>query len=101
MAAMGRPITLHRQTAVRGRSSDAAGIRNGRAPQRTRADFRCTSMSTNIVAICSGGGIGDLLAATPAIRAMHRHFGTPLTVLTSAYAAPILQDQPSVRDVML
>ena len=58
-------------------------------------------MSANVLAVCSGGGIGDLLAATPAIRAMHRHFGAPLTVMATPYAAPILQDLPAVRDVML
>jgi ADP-heptose:LPS heptosyltransferase len=58
-------------------------------------------VSANVLAVCSGGGIGDLLAATPAIRAMHRHFGAPLTVMATPYAAPILQDLPAVRDVML
>ena len=58
-------------------------------------------MTPNILAVCSGGGIGDLLAATPAIRALHRHFGEPLTVLTTPYAASVLQDQPSVCEVIL
>jgi len=54
-----------------------------------------------VLAVCSGGGVGDLLAATPAIRAMHRHFGAPLTVMATPYAAPILQDLPSIASVML
>ena len=58
-------------------------------------------MSASILAVCSGGGIGDLLAATPAIKALHRSFGDPLTVLASPYAAPVLQDHPSIRDAML
>jgi lipopolysaccharide heptosyltransferase I len=57
-------------------------------------------LSDNILAVCSGGGIGDLLAATPAIKALHRRFGDPLTVLATPYAAPVLQDHPSIRDVM-
>src|SRR5438128_2403989 len=101
MAAMGRAVALHRQTAICGRGCAATGIRNRHGAERTRPDIRCPSMSANMVAICSGGGVGDLLAATPAIRALQRHFGAPLSVLTSAYAAPILQDQPSVRDVMI
>jgi ADP-heptose:LPS heptosyltransferase len=58
-------------------------------------------MIANALAVCTGGGIGDLLAATPAINALHRHFGAPLTVLASPYAAPVLQDHPSVLDIML
>jgi heptosyltransferase-1 len=58
-------------------------------------------LSENILAVCSGGGIGDLLAATPAVKALHRHFGDPLTVLATPYAAPVLQDHPSIREVML
>lgn len=54
----------------------------------------------NVVAICSGGGIGDLLAATPAIRALSRHFGSPLSVVATPYASPILQDRADVRDVI-
>lgn len=57
-------------------------------------------MIPNVLAVCSSGGIGDLLAATPAIRAMHRHFGTPITVMATPYAAPLLQDQPSIREVL-
>lgn len=57
-------------------------------------------MTPRVLAICSGGGIGDLLAATPAIRALSRHFETPLTVMTTSYAASILQDRPDVGDVI-
>ncbi|HEY7993087.1 MAG TPA: glycosyltransferase family 9 protein [Candidatus Eremiobacteraceae bacterium] len=31
---------------------------------------------------------------------MSRHFGTPLSVVTTPYAAPILQDRPDVRDII-
>ena len=55
----------------------------------------------NMLAVCADGGIGDLLACTPAVTALHRHFGSRLTVLASPYAAPVLQDHPSVRDLML
>ena len=58
-------------------------------------------MSDKVLAVCSGGGVGDLLAATPAIHALARRFGVPLTVVTTPYAAPILQDLPSVADVIL
>jgi len=58
-------------------------------------------MRPTILAVCSGGGIGDLLAATPAMRAIARHLDAPITVLASPYAAPVLQDQPWVRDVFL
>jgi ADP-heptose:LPS heptosyltransferase len=58
-------------------------------------------VTTNVLAICTEGGIGDLLAASPAMRAIHRHFGEPLSVLASPYAAPILQDNPSVREMLL
>lgn len=34
------------------------------------------------------------------MRALSRHFGAPLTVVTTPYAAPILQDRPDVRDVI-
>ena len=57
-------------------------------------------MTPRVLAICSGGGIGDLLAATPAIRALSRHFDTALSVMTTSYAAPILQDRPDVVEVI-
>jgi heptosyltransferase-1 len=57
-------------------------------------------MTSNVVAICSGGGVGDLLAALPAMRAVVRRFEAPLTVVTSPYAAPVLQDNASVRAVI-
>ena len=54
----------------------------------------------NVLAVCSGGGVGDLMADLPAIRAIARTTSGPLTVLASAYASPVIQDQPAVRDVM-
>jgi ADP-heptose:LPS heptosyltransferase len=58
-------------------------------------------MTRHILAICTEGGVGDLMAAVPAMRALHRHFGEPVSVLASAYAAPILQDLRFVRDVIV
>jgi ADP-heptose:LPS heptosyltransferase len=58
-------------------------------------------MNRNVLAVCTGGGIGDLLAATPAIRAMRRHFSSTISVMASPYAAPVLQDDPSIADVLL
>lgn len=58
-------------------------------------------MNERLLAVCASGGIGDLLAATPAIRAIARRFGTPLSVLASAYTAPVLQDNAAVADVLL
>lgn len=57
-------------------------------------------MSSKILAVCTEGGIGDLLAATPAMRALHRHFGNPVSVLASPYAAPVLQGNSDVSDVL-
>ncbi len=54
-----------------------------------------------MLAACSGGGVGDLMADLPAIRAIARTLGTPVTVLASAYAAPVVQDQPVIADVMI
>jgi ADP-heptose:LPS heptosyltransferase len=58
-------------------------------------------LSANLLAVCTGGGIGDLLAATPAMHALHRHFGSPVSVLASPYAASVLQDNPSIGDVLI
>jgi len=58
-------------------------------------------MTRHILAICTEGGVGDLMAAEPAMRALHRHFGEKVSVLASAYAAPILQDLPFVRDAIV
>ncbi len=57
-------------------------------------------MSARILAVCTGGGVGDLLAATPAISAIARTFGAPLTVLASPSSAPIVVGHPAVSDVM-
>ncbi|MBC5805240.1 MAG: glycosyltransferase family 9 protein [Candidatus Eremiobacter antarcticus] len=53
-----------------------------------------------ILAACTGGGVGDLLAAMPAVQALSRHFQTRLTVLTTPYAAPLIAGQPSVAEVI-
>lgn len=58
-------------------------------------------MSIKLLAVCTGGGVGDLLAATPAMRALRRHFDSRVSVLTSPYAASVLQDNPSIEDVLL
>ena len=56
---------------------------------------------TRILAVCTGGGTGDLLAATPAMRALRRHLRAPLHVLTSPYSAPILEGHPAVDGVLI
>jgi heptosyltransferase I len=53
-----------------------------------------------VLAVCTGGGVGDLLAATPAMSALARTFGSPVTLLASPYAAPLLRGHPAVADVM-
>ena len=57
-------------------------------------------MTQKILAVCTGGGAGDLLAALPAVAALHRHFSTPIDVLTTSYAAPLAHGQPSVGEVL-
>jgi ADP-heptose:LPS heptosyltransferase len=57
-------------------------------------------VTQKILAVCTGGGAGDLLAALPAITAMRRHFAAPVDVLTTSYAAPLLVGQPAVGDVL-
>ncbi|MDQ6781071.1 MAG: glycosyltransferase family 9 protein [Candidatus Eremiobacteraeota bacterium] len=53
-----------------------------------------------IIGACTGGGVGDLIAAMPAIQALHRHFCTRIDMLTTSYAAPILHGQPAVGAVL-
>jgi ADP-heptose:LPS heptosyltransferase len=57
-------------------------------------------VSGRVLAVCTGGGIGDLLAATPAMSALARTFGAPLTVLASPYAAPIIEGHHAVADIL-
>ncbi len=57
-------------------------------------------MKTKILAACTGGGAGDLLAALPAIRALGREFATQVDVLTTSYAAPLLLGQPFVGEIL-
>jgi ADP-heptose:LPS heptosyltransferase len=54
-----------------------------------------------ILAVCTGGGTGDLLAATPAMQALRRHLGASLYVLTSPHSAPILDGHPAVDGVLV
>jgi ADP-heptose:LPS heptosyltransferase len=54
-----------------------------------------------VLAVCTGGGTGDLLAATPAMAALRRHLGASLYVLTSPYAAPLLEGHPAVDGVLV
>ena len=54
-----------------------------------------------ILAVCTGGGTGDLLAATPAMRALQRHFGVPLSLLASPRSAPIVDGHPSIADILI
>lgn len=53
-----------------------------------------------ILATCTGGGVGDLLAALPALQALERHFGSRVDVLATPYAAPILEGQPAVGAIL-
>jgi ADP-heptose:LPS heptosyltransferase len=55
---------------------------------------------TRVLAACSRGGAGDLLAALPAVNALHRHFGVPVDVLATPYASSILFEQPSVGTIL-
>ena len=57
-------------------------------------------MTQKILAVCTGGGAGDLLAAFPAINAMRRHFAAPIDVLTTSYAAPLASTQAAVGEVL-
>jgi len=52
-----------------------------------------------VLAVCTGGGTGDLLAATPAMRALARRFGTPLSLLASPNSASILEGHPAIREI--
>jgi ADP-heptose:LPS heptosyltransferase len=54
-----------------------------------------------VLAVCTGGGTGDLLAATPAMQALRRHLGASLYVLTSPYAAPLLEGHPAVDGIIV
>lgn len=54
----------------------------------------------NLLAVCTGGGVGDLLAATPAISALARHFQTRPAVLASPYAASIVEGHPAVGSIL-
>jgi len=52
------------------------------------------------LAVLTDGGVGDLLAIVPALNALRRHFGAPIDVLASPYAAPILEGHPAVGSVL-
>ena len=54
-----------------------------------------------VLAVCTGGGTGDLLAATPAMQALRRHLGASLWVLTSPYSAPIIEGHAAVDGVLV
>lgn len=58
------------------------------------------AQNIKVLAACTGGGVGDLLAALPAISALHRHFSVPIDVLTTRYAAQILQGQGCVGEIL-
>lgn len=59
-----------------------------------------TAQPARVLAVCTGGGTGDLLAATPAMRALQRRFGAPLTLLASPRSAPILAGHPAIADIV-
>ena len=54
-----------------------------------------------VLAVCTGGGSGDLLAATPAMQALARRFGRKLYVLASPASAPLLEGHPAVEAVLV
>lgn len=56
--------------------------------------------SARILAICTGGGTGDLLAATPAMQALRRHFGAQLTLLAAPRSAPIVDGHPAISEIL-
>lgn len=53
-----------------------------------------------VLAAVTAGGIGDALAALPAVQALHRRFGAGVDFLTTPYAAPILEGQPAIAEVL-
>jgi ADP-heptose:LPS heptosyltransferase len=65
-----------------------------------RARGRAGELRPKPLAVCTGGGVGDLLAATPALLALQRHLGARFCVLASGYAAPILQGHPAVEEIL-
>ena len=77
----------------------ADASRPAREPAR-QPEGADVSRPARVLAVCTGGGVGDLIAATPAMSALARTFGSPLTVLASPYAAPFLRGHPAVADVM-
>ena len=60
-----------------------------------------TSTPARILAVCTGGGSGDLLVATPAMRALARRFETNVDVLASAASAPLLEGHPAVGTMLV
>jgi lipopolysaccharide heptosyltransferase II len=48
--------------------------------------------------ICTGGGIGDVLLATPVVRALRERFG-PVTALTSPAHGAVLARDPELTDL--
>ncbi len=59
-----------------------------------------TMGAPRVLAICIGGGVGDLLAATPAIEALRRHLGAQVDLMTSPYAAPLLAGHPAIAAII-
>jgi ADP-heptose:LPS heptosyltransferase len=59
------------------------------------------SSDTKVLAACTGGGVGDLLAALPAMRALCRHFGRPVDLLATPYAADIVRGQPCIDETLV
>jgi ADP-heptose:LPS heptosyltransferase len=82
-----------------GRSEGADASRPARMTAR-KPEGADASRPARLLAVCTGGGVGDLLAATPAMSALARTFGSPVTVLASPYAAPLLRGHPAVAEVM-
>jgi len=52
------------------------------------------------LAVLTDGGVGDLLAIEPALNALRRLFGAPISVLASPYAGSILAGHPAVAEII-
>lgn len=70
-------------------------------PLRAAAKERPNSVSLqpNVLSVATGN-IGDLLAAVPAMNALSRHFGAPLTLLAHPSAGSLLRGHPSVGHIL-
>ncbi|MBV8366776.1 MAG: glycosyltransferase family 9 protein [Candidatus Eremiobacteraeota bacterium] len=59
------------------------------------------TQTARVLAVCTAGGSGDLLAATPAISALARHFGCKAYVLAAPASASLLEGHPAVEAILV